>query len=320
MMLKYVVKRIGFIIIALFFVSLITFILIKSAPGNYVETERLLSQNVTDVTVPPEVKAAWEKAYHLDKPAWQQFLIFIANAARFEFGPSFQYPSTTIEKIIMRTFPISFRLAVMAIGLALIIGIPLGIIAAFKKDTIVDRIAILLSMIGTSLPNYVMAVFLIYILALELHLVPSIGWGEPKHYVLPVLSLAIGPIGSITRYMRASLVETLNREYIRVAWAKGGGFREVVLKHALRNSLIPLITVVGPQLAYLTVGTVFVENLFNIPGLGKFYATAAIYRDYPMVMGTTVFFATIVMLTNFIVDIIYGILDPRIRKRSMMEG
>jgi len=318
--LKYIVKRVAFIIVALFFVSLITFILVKSAPGSYIETERLLSQNITDITVPPEVKAAWEKAYQLDKPEWQQFLIFLSNAARFEFGPSFQYPSTTIEKIIMRTFPISFRLAVMAIGLALVIGIPLGIIAAFKRNTVIDRIATLVSMIGTSLPNYVIAVFLIYILALKLHLVPSIGWGEPKNYVLPVLSLAIAPIGSITRYMRASLIETLNKEYIRVAWAKGGGFRQVVLKHALRNSLIPLITVVGPQLAYLTVGTVFVENLFNIPGLGKFYASAAIYRDYPMVMGTTVFFATIVMFTNLIVDIIYGILDPRIRKHSMLEG
>ncbi|SFP75683.1 peptide/nickel transport system permease protein [Caldicoprobacter faecalis] len=320
MVLKYIVKRVAFIIVALFFVSLITFILVKSAPGSYIETERLLSQNITDITVPPEVKAAWEKAYQLDKPEWQQFLIFLSNAARFEFGPSFQYPSTTIEKIIMRTFPISFRLAVMAIGLALVIGIPLGIIAAFKRNTVIDRIATLVSMIGTSLPNYVIAVFLIYILALKLHLVPSIGWGEPKNYVLPVLSLAIAPIGSITRYMRASLIETLNKEYIRVAWAKGGGFRQVVLKHALRNSLIPLITVVGPQLAYLTVGTVFVENLFNIPGLGKFYASAAIYRDYPMVMGTTVFFATIVMFTNLIVDIIYGILDPRIRKHSMLEG
>lgn len=319
-MLKYIVKRVAFIIVALFFVSLITFILVKSAPGSYIETERLLSQNITDITVPPEVKAAWEKAYQLDKPEWQQFLIFLSNAARFEFGPSFQYPSTTIEKIIMRTFPISFRLAVMAIGLALVIGIPLGIIAAFKRNTVIDRIATLVSMIGTSLPNYVIAVFLIYILALKLHLVPSIGWGEPKNYVLPVLSLAIAPIGSITRYMRASLIETLNKEYIRVAWAKGGGFRQVVLKHALRNSLIPLITVVGPQLAYLTVGTVFVENLFNIPGLGKFYASAAIYRDYPMVMGTTVFFATIVMFTNLMVDIIYGILDPRIRKHSMLEG
>ncbi|MFO7154048.1 MAG: ABC transporter permease, partial [Caldicoprobacter oshimai] len=218
-MLKYIVKRVAFIIVALFFVSLITFILVKSAPGSYIETERLLSQNITDITVPPEVKAAWEKAYQLDKPEWQQFLIFLSNAARFEFGPSFQYPSTTIEKIIIRTFPISFRLAVMAIGLALVIGIPLGIIAAFKRNTVIDRIATLVSMIGTSLPNYVIAVFLIYILALKLHLVPSIGWGEPKNYVLPVLSLAIAPIGSITRYMRASLIETLNKEYIRVAWA-----------------------------------------------------------------------------------------------------
>lgn len=319
-MIRYILRRVGFIILALFFVSLITFVLIKSAPGNYIETERLITQNLTDVNVPPEVKAAWEKTYHLDKPEWQQFLIFLANAVKFEFGPSFKYPSKTVEDIILETYPISLTLASLAMLLAVVVGIPLGIVAAFRKDTFIDRIAILFSMIGTSIPNYVMAVFLIYLLALVLHLVPSIGWGEPIHYVLPVLALAVGPIGGITRYMRSSLIETLNKEYIKVARAKGGGFVHVVIKHGVRNSLIPLITVIGPQLAYLSVGTVFVENLFNIPGLGKFYSSAAIYRDYPMVMGTTIFFAGIVMSVNFVVDIIYGLLDPRIRRLDMMKG
>ncbi|CCQ95788.1 ABC transporter, permease protein [[Clostridium] ultunense Esp] len=319
-MTTYILKRIGFILFALFFVSLITFILIKSAPGNYIETERLITQNLSDISIPPEVKAAWERTYHLDKPEWQQFFIFLGNAIHFEFGPSFQYPDKAVEEMIIETYPVSLTLAFMAMLLAIVIGIPLGIIAAFKKDTLIDRIAVLFSMIGSSIPNYVIAVFLIYLLALVLHLVPSVGWGEPVHYVLPVLSLAVAPIGSITRYMRTSLIETLNQDYIRVARAKGGGFFEVIIKHGLRNSLIPLITVVGPQLAYLSVGTVFVENLFNVPGLGKFYASAAIYRDYPMVMGTTLFFASIVMLVNFIVDLLYGFLDPRIRKLDMMKG
>ncbi|PTQ57370.1 MAG: Oligopeptide transport system permease protein OppB [Candidatus Carbobacillus altaicus] len=317
MMWRYILKRIGFIVIALFFVSLITFILIKSAPGNYIETERLITQNLTDVNVPPDVKEAWEKMYHLDKPEWQQFLIFLGNAVKFQFGPSFKYPTKTVENIIVETYPVSLTLAGLAMLLAIVIGIPLGILSAFYKDTLIDRIAIFLSMIGTSIPNYVMAVFLIYILALTLHLVPSIGWGQPVNYVLPVLSLAIGPIGSITRFMRSSLIETLNQEYIKVARAKGGGFIQVVIQHGVRNSLIPLMTVIGPQLAYLSVGTLFVENLFNIPGLGKFYSSAAVYRDYPMVMGTTLFFAGIVMFVNLLVDIVYGLLDPRIRKLDM---
>ncbi|MEQ2129728.1 ABC transporter permease [Caldanaerobacter subterraneus KAk] len=317
---KYLVKRFAFIIITLFFVSLFTFILVKAAPGNYIETQRLLTQNITSPFVSPEVKAAWMRTYHLDKPEWQQFLIFVKNALHFDFGPSFQYPNKTVQEIIKETYPTSLLLAVLAISLALIVGIPLGIIAAFKKDSLIDRVAVLIAMIGTSIPNYLIAVFLVYLLALKLHLVPSVGWGKPENFVLPVLALAIGPIGGITRYMRTSLIETLNKEYIKVAWAKGGNFRQVVIQHALRNSLIPLITVVGPQLAYLSVGTVFVENLFNIPGLGKFYASAAIYRDYPMVMGTTVFFAFIVMLVNFIVDVIYALLDPRIRKTYALTG
>lgn len=174
-------------------------------------------------------------------------------------------------------------------------------------------------MIGSSIPNYIIAVFLMLIMGVYLHLLPTVGWGQPKNYVLPILALAVGPIGAITKYMRSSLIETLEKEYIKVAIAKGGGFKDVVLKHALRNSLIPLVTVVGPQLAYLIVGTVFIETLFVIPGIGSFFAGGATSRDYPMVMATTLLYAFLIMSMNLIVDLIYGVLDPRIRKNNM-EG
>lgn len=318
-MAKYIIKRILYMILALFVISLITFILVKKAPGNYLETQRYLTQNLADTNVSPEMKAAWEKYYDLDKPEWYQYLKFIKNAFTLNFGPSFKYPETTIQKIFSKTLPISLSLAFLSLGLALIIGIPMGILAAFKRNTFIDRIAVFVSMLGSSIPSYVIAVFLVYVLCVVLHLVPTVGWGKPQNYVLPVLALAIGPIGSITRYMRSSLIETLEKEYIKVAIAKGGGFRNVVLQHALKNSLIPLVTVVGPQLAYLTVGTVFIETMFVIPGLGQYFANAAIGRDYPMVMATTMLFSFIIMSMNLIVDLIYGILDPRIRKNNM-EG
>lgn len=318
-MTKYIIRRLIYMFFAIFVISLITFVLVKSAPGNYLDTQRLLNNNLSDATVSPEMKAEWEHTYNLDRPEWQQYLIFTVNALRLKFGPSFQYPDQKIEDIIAKTFPVSMSLAFLAMGLALIIGIPMGILAAVKRNTIIDRLAVFLSMIGSSIPNYVIAVFLVYVLGLMLHLVPTIGWGEPVNYVLPILALSVGPIGSITRYMRSSLIETLEKEYIKVAIAKGGAFKNVVLQHALKNSLIPLVTVVGPQIAYLTVGTVFVETLFNIPGLGQYFANAAVFRDYPMVMASTLFFSFIIMATNLIVDLIYGVLDPRIRKNSI-EG
>lgn len=306
-------------IFAMFVISLITFILVKKAPGNYLDTQRLITQNLSDAAVSPEMKSEWEKTYDLDKPEWYQYLKFTINAFRLKFGPSFQYPDRTIESIIFKTLPVSLTLAFISVFIALLIGIPIGILSAVKKNTIVDRIAVFLSMLGSSIPSYVIAVFLMYLLGVVLHLVPTIGWGKPENYVLPIIALAIGPIGSITRYMRSSLIDTLEKEYIKVSIAKGGSFKNVVLKHALKNSLIPLITVVGPQIAYLTVGTVFIESMFGIPGLGQYFASAAVYRDYPMVMASTLFFSFIIMFTNLIVDLIYGILDPRIRKNSM-EG
>jgi ABC-type dipeptide/oligopeptide/nickel transport system permease component len=196
---------------------------------------------------------------------------------------------------------------------AVVIGLPLGILAAVKQNTIWDYLAMFLSMIGNSIPSYVLAVFLVLFFSLKLHLLPTAGWTEPKHVILPMLALGLGSVGGIARYMRTSLVESLRQDYIAAAWAKGGSFRRVVLGHALRNSLIPLITVLGPQLAHLMVGTVVIESYFRVPGLGSYFTLAANTRDFPLLMTSSIFFAFVIMAMNLIVDLTYGFLDPRIR-------
>lgn len=307
-------------IAAVLVISAITFGLLQLAPGNYLETQRLLEKTMTDATVSAQMKEAWEEFYDLDKPAIYRYGKFLFNAVQGKFGPSYKYPTQNIEDIIARTLPISASLALMAILVALVVGIPLGIMAAVQQNKILDRIVMLVSMLGSSIPAYVLAVLLSWGLGVSLHLLPIIGWGAPINYVLPVVALALGPIGTVTKYTRSTLVETFHQEYIKVARAKGGNFFQVTFKHALRNSLIPLITVVGPMVASLTVGTVFVENMFAIPGLGQYYASAAINRDYPMVMATTVVFALLVMGMNLLVDLIHAFLDPRVKKNLTQKG
>lgn len=319
-MLKYFMKRIAYMLMATLVISAITFSLLQLAPGNYLETQRLLEKTMTDATVSAQMKEQWEKFYDLDKPAVYRYGKFLFHAVQGKFGPSYKYPTQNIEDIIARTLPVSARLAVMAIFVALLIGIPLGIAAAIRQNRILDRIVMFVSMLGSSIPAYVLAVLLSWLLGVAFHVLPIIGWGKPVNYVLPVISLALGPIGTVTKYTRSTLVETLNQEYVKVALAKGGNFFQVTFKHALRNSLIPLITVVGPMVASLTVGTVFVENMFAIPGLGQYYASAAINRDYPMVMATTVVFALLVMGMNLLVDFIHAFLDPRVKRELTQKG
>lgn len=319
-MVKYFFKRIGYVLMAVLVISAITFGLLELAPGNYLETQRLLEKTMTDATVSAQMKEAWEEFYGLDRPLVERYGRFLLNAVQGKFGPSYKYPTQNIEDIIARTLPISAKLALMAILVALVVGIPLGILAAVNQNRILDRIVMFISMLGSSIPAYVLAVLLSWLLGVALHLLPIIGWGSPVNYILPIISLALGPIGTVTKYTRSTLVETLNQEYIKVARAKGGNFFQVTFKHALRNSLIPLITVVGPMVASLTVGTVFVENMFAIPGLGQYYASAAINRDYPMVMATTVVFALLVMGMNLLVDFIHAFLDPRVKKSLVQKG
>jgi peptide/nickel transport system permease protein len=313
-MLRFLARRLGFMAIALLFVSILTFTLMHMAPGNFLDAKRIASGDVSgDEQASVSVIAEMEKRYGLDKPLYVQYLTYMKGLLTWDMGPTFQFPQMTVQEIIANAFPVSLTLAILSVLLSVVIAVPLGILAAVKQNTPWDYAAMFISMIGNSIPPYVLAVFLILLFSLKLHLLPTAGWTEPKHVVLPVLALGLGSVGGIARYMRTSLVEALRQDYIAAAWAKGGSFRRVVLGHALRNSLIPLITVLGPQLARLMVGTVFIESMFRVPGLGSFFTLAANTRDYPLLMTSAVFFAFVIMAMNLIVDLTYGFLDPRIR-------
>lgn len=313
-MLRFLSRRLGFMVIALVFVSLLTFTLMHMAPGNFLDAKRISSGDVSgDEQASINVIAEMEKRYGLDKPLYVQYLTYMKGMVTWDMGPSFQFPQLHIEEIIEQAFPVSLTLAFLSVALSVIIAVPLGILAAVKQNTIWDYLSMFLSMIGNSIPAYVLAVFLILLFSLKLHWLPTAGWTEPKHVIMPVLALGLGSVGGIARYMRTSMVEALRQDYIAAAWAKGGSFTKVVLGHALRNSLIPLITVVGPQLARLMVGTVFIESMFRVPGLGSYFTLAANTRDFPLLMTSSVFFAFVIMAMNLVVDLMYGFLDPRIR-------
>ncbi|MGE5623913.1 MAG: ABC transporter permease [Methanocella sp.] len=314
-MLKFVIKRLGFIALSLLVISAVTFWLMHLTPGNFLELNVIMrpDQLGGDVTAIRQIQSAFDERYGLDKPLWRQYVTFAVNAVRFKFGPSFKYPTTNIEELIAKGFPVSVSVALLATLLALVVGLPLGIYAALRQNTWIDYLITFVSMLGVVIPNYVVAVFLLLIFSLWLRVLPTFGWGHWYNWIMPVLALSLAPLTSVVRYIRTSLVETLKQDYIRTAWAKGGTEKAVILGHALRNSLIPLVTVLGPQFGYLMIFSVLVERFFGVPGLGSFFADAALERDYPMLVTSVTFFAFVVMMMNLLVDVTYGFLDPRVR-------
>lgn len=316
-LLTFVVSRLLRLVLTLFAVSLITFVLLQAAPGNFADISRITS-GATGIgsSGSSEAVASLESRYGDDVPVWKQYLIFIKGATHASFGPSYKYPNQTVQEILGNAFPISATLAVLAVLLALLVAVPLGVIAAVRRGSFWDSGTIFGITLSHSVPNYLLAIIMVLVFSVGLHWFPTRGWDGPENLVLPVLALAAGPMAVLARYVRSSMLETLREEYIVAARAKGGAERTVIIKHALRNSLIPLVTVVGPLLATLMTGTVFIETVFGIPGLGLYFTGAAMSRDMPLLMGTTLFFALILILTNLTVDLIYGLLDPRIRAQE----
>lgn len=315
--LRYLAKRLGLMTMSLLVISMMTFTLLQLTPGNFLDIQRQQDQISMGTTSGArealEAQQRMAERYGLNQPPWKQYLNYMKGAVRFQFGTSFKYPHLTIEEIIASSFPVSLTLAVLAVSVALVVAVPLGILAAVKQNTIWDYLSMFISVIGNALPAYVLAVFLVLLFSIKLHWLPTSGWSEPRHAILPVMAMAIESVASLARYMRSSLLETLRKEYIAAGWARGGTFSTVVLGHAVRNSLIPLVTILGPQLASLMMGVFVIETMFRVPGLGMYMATAASARDYPLVMTGTLFFATVIMSMNLLVDITYGLLDPRIR-------
>lgn len=303
-MLRYFLRRVAGAIPTLFVILAISFFMIRVAPGGPFDTERALSA---------DIEANMLKAYHLDEPLWQQFLRYLGGLAQGDFGPSFKYKDFSVTELIAQGFPVSLQLGGLAIIGALVIGLTLGILGALRQNSLVDYGATGISMLGIAIPNFVVAPVLTLVFGLTLRWVPVGGWGGPQNYILPVVALCLPQIAAITRLTRASMIEVLSSNYVRTARAKGLAERITITRHALRAALLPVVSYLGPAVAQIITGSVVIEQIFSIPGIGRYFVQGSLNRDYTLVMGVTVFFGALIILCNLLTDLIYGILDPKVR-------
>ena len=320
--LTFLLKRLAMMALSLVVIISISYTLLAKAPGNFMDSQRAMSVMSTMANQNSDTyrmqRAMFEERYGLDKPLYAQIWTYTKNAVTFNFGPSFQTPSVLIQDMVRERLPRTLTIVLLGLGLALLIGIPLGVIAGFRRNSWVDYIVTGFSMVGQVVPVYVLAIVLVLLFAGKVwNVLPGGGWDtpvpKPSQLILPVLTLALGPIAGIARFTRNQVAETMGQEFIRTARAKGLPERLVVYRHALRNSLIPVVTTTAPQLAYALVGSVWIENIFRIPGIGQLFATGIGARDYPLVITSTVILALGVMLANLLADILYSLLDPRIK-------
>ncbi|MCP4542943.1 MAG: ABC transporter permease [Chloroflexi bacterium] len=305
-MTRYIVRRVLSFIPVLLAVTVFTFVLVRIIPGGPFD-------RVGDRTLPPEIIANLEAVYHLDQPVWQQYLTYLWNVAHLDLGPSFSFPTLSVNDIVALSLPISAHLGAMSIAFALVVGIPIGCLAAFKHNTAVDYGATFVAILGASVPNVVLGPILVWIFALKLGWFPVARWEGPEYWVLPVFTLGTALSTGITRLTRGSLLQVMQEDYIRTARAKGLREVLVVTRHALKNSMIPVVTILGPMFAGVLTGTFVIETIFGIPGLGRHFTTSIGNRDYPVVLGVTLLFAVFLVVANLLVDITYAWLDPRIR-------
>lgn len=304
-MARYILLRLIGLIPVLLLLSMITFALMHEVPGGpWKEGQRPFSE---------EQLAALRARYGLDKPLWQQYLTWIAGVVQLDFGMSFKHPDESVIGLIGRTWPVTAHLGLMALVVAFAAGLPLGIIAAVRQNSWLDYLVTLVSTLGFVMPHFVWGILFILIFALALKWAPTGGWDTPRQWILPVLAYSLAPMATIARYTRASVIEVMRADYIRTARAKGLNERRIMLRHVLRNAMIPLLTVFGPLIPDLITGSIFIEAIFRVPGLGKFWVTSTFDRDYPMIIGLTMLWAMLIAITYLITDVLYVFVDPRIR-------
>lgn len=301
----YIIRRVLFLFPTLFVIYTLTFFLIHATPGG--------PWSQGDKPVPPIVLKRLNEAYGLDKPVWRQYLDYLWNILHGDFGPSFSSRSQTVTDIIRETFPVSLKLGVLAMALALLIGVPLGVIGALKHNSFLDYLSGFVAIAGISTPSYVSVSLLVLLLANELHLVPTGGWDgiTSTKALIPALGLAFYPSAVLARYTRASMLEVLSTDYVRTARAKGLGETAVIVRHAIRNAMLPVITVSGIILADVITGSFFVETVYQVPGIGRYFVDSITSRDYPVILGTVLLLGAVVSVMNLIVDMLYPLLDPR---------
>ncbi|WP_188456659.1 ABC transporter permease [Virgibacillus oceani] len=303
-MTRYILKRLLMMIITIWIIVTLTFVLMKAVPGSPFNEERTTNETV---------QANLEAHYNLDEPYIVQYLLYLKSIVTFDFGPSIKQPTETVNDLLGRGFPISFELGIVTIIVAVISGIILGILAALRHNGIIDYLAMSFAVLGISIPNFVLATLLIQKLAVDWNLLPPATWSSPAHMVLPVIALATGPMAIIARLTRSTMLEVLTQDYIKMARAKGLSPWKIIFKHALKNALMPVVTIMGTLLAGILTGTFVIEKIFAIPGMGRYFVESINQRDYPVIMGTTVFYSAFLIFMLFLVDIAYGILDPRIK-------
>ena len=302
-MARFLLRRIISSVLTLLAIITITFFLMHMVPGGPFNSEKM----------DPVTQANLEKKYGLDKPVIEQYGIYLGNIAQLDLGPSLKLRGRTVNSIISEKFPVSARLGGMTLVFAVIIGVSLGIAAALKHETIIDRLIMLFTTFGISVPGFVVGTLLLVVFGALLNIAPTTWSNNPVNYILPIITYSFYPICFVTKLTRSSMLETLGQDYIKTARAKGLASFAVNYKHALKNSIIPVITYLGPLTAYLITGGFAVEKIFSIPGLGRFFIDSISNRDYPLIMGTTIFLAILVIGINMIVDILYTVVDPRIK-------
>ncbi len=303
-MTRFILKRLLQAVPVLFIIATLTFFMVRLAPGGPFTEEK---------TIPAEIQKRIEEHYGLDQPLWKQYVSYMGNLVQGELGPSFKYIGWEVDELIARSFPVSLQLGVAAFVIALALGLPAGIIAALKKNTLLDYLPMSTAMIGICLPTFVMGPLLILIFSSGMGWFSPMGWYTWSDMVLPSLTLGLYYAAYVARLTRGGMLEVLNQDFIRTARAKGASESRVVIKHALKGGLLPVISFLGPAFAGLISGSFIIETIFFIPGLGRFFVTAAFNRDYTMVIGTVLFYATLIILLNLLVDILQAWLNPRTR-------
>ena len=305
-MIRFILRRLVVSIPVIFLVATTTFFIMRLAPGGPFLSER---------AIPPEIQANLQAKYGLDQPLWIQYWRYLGNLVRLDLGPSYKYPERTVNQIIAEGFPVSLQLGLAALCFALLVGIPGGVLAAAYHRTVIDRLTMSVILVGISVPTFVLGPLLIFIFSLTLYWFPPALWGSAQQLVLPAITLGTPYSVYIARLTRTQMVDVLQQDYIRTARAKGVGPLRILYKHARNATLLPVVSYLGPAVADLVTGSIVVEKIFAIPGLGRYFVESAFSRDYTTVLGTVLFYAVLLIFANMVVDVLYRFLDPRIEYR-----
>ena len=303
-MFRYVLLRLVGIVAVLWLIGSITFLLMHAVPGGPWDESK--------AQLPPEVKERISHKYGLDRPLADQYVSYWSDLLHGDLGIPYSAPTETVTGLIARAWPVSVELGLYSIALAFLIGVPLGVVAALNQTSWIDQLATAVATFGLVTPNFVLGIFLIWIFGTTLHLLPVGGWDNPAEMIMPVVTFAVGPMAIAARYTRTAILDVIHSDFVRTAHAKGLSYPVVVRRHILRNALIPMVTVLAPMAGLTITGSIFVESIFRVPGIGKFFSQSIFARDYPLIMGLTLFYSLIVAIAFLLTDLLYVVVDPRI--------